>query len=101
MNMILHMLQRLLPSKTYNAAKAFALSAGVAVLGIILVLLVGYVMASPTFGWTGRCPLHLLAYACVCINSQTSILSQGHCVQQTASFVKVLQHTFLLPHETT
>lgn len=47
------MLQHILPARTYNAAKALALSAGVAVLGVVMVLLLGYVMASPTFGWTG------------------------------------------------
>ena len=50
------MLQNILPAKTYSAAKALALSAGVAVLGVVMVLLVGYVMASPTFGWTGLYP---------------------------------------------
>lgn len=47
--------QNILPAKTYNAAKALALSAGVALLGVVVVLLVGYVAASPTFGWTGLC----------------------------------------------
>lgn len=47
------MLQHILPARTYNAAKALAVSAGVAVLGVVMVLLLGYVMASPTFGWTG------------------------------------------------
>lgn len=86
------MLQRLLPSKTYNAAKALGLSAGVAVLGVILVLLVGYVMASPTFGWTGRCPLHL-TYG-VCVNSTGALW--------TANFYQrlLLQRTVLLPHVT-
>ena len=46
-------MQNILPAKTYSAAKALALSAGVALLGIVMVLLLGYVMASPTFGWTG------------------------------------------------
>ena len=52
------LLQHILPAKTYNATKALALSAGVAVLGVIMVLVVGYVMASPTFGWTGLPALH-------------------------------------------
>jgi len=50
---VLLLVQHILPPKTYGAAKALALSAGVALMGIVLVLLVGYVMASPTFGWTG------------------------------------------------
>lgn len=47
------LLQNILPAKTYNAAKTLALTAGVVGLGIVMVLLTGYVMASPTFGWTG------------------------------------------------
>ena len=46
-------LQNILPAKTYSAAKALALSAGAVLLGVVMVLLVGYVMASPTFGLTG------------------------------------------------
>ncbi len=49
-------LQHILPAKTYNAAKALALSAGVAIMAVVAVLMVGYVMASPTFGWTGNLP---------------------------------------------
>jgi len=49
-------LQHILPAKTYNAAKALALSAGVAFMAVVAVLMVGYVMASPTFGWTGNLP---------------------------------------------
>ena len=49
-------LQHILPAKTYNAAKALALSAGVAFMAVVAVLMVGYVMASPTFGWTGNFP---------------------------------------------
>ena len=47
------LLQNILPAKTYNAAKTLTLTAGVAGLGMVMVLLTGYVMASPTFGWTG------------------------------------------------
>lgn len=47
-------LQNILPTKTYNAAKTLTLTAGVAGLGVVMVLLTGYVMASPTFGWTGQ-----------------------------------------------
>ena len=50
------MLQHILPAKTYNAAKALALSAGVAFMAVVAVLMVGYVMASPTFGWSGNLP---------------------------------------------
>ena len=53
---VLCCLQHILPAKTYSAAKTLALSAGVALLGVVMVLLVGYVMASPTFGWTGLAP---------------------------------------------
>lgn len=48
------LLQNILPAKTYNAAKTLTLTAGVVGLGIVMVLLTGYVMASPTFGWTGN-----------------------------------------------
>ncbi|KAK9810592.1 hypothetical protein WJX73_002972 [Symbiochloris irregularis] len=44
----------LLPHKTYQKAKTLVLTAGVVLLGILMTIVVGYVMASPTFGWTGR-----------------------------------------------
>ena len=46
-------LQGLLPPKMYQRAKALVLTAGVAALGVVAFLVFGYVMASPTFGWTG------------------------------------------------
>lgn len=67
--MISSLLQNILPAKTYNAAKTLTLTAGVAGLGMIMVLLTGYVMASPTFGWTGTlmpCPLHPMTVATLC-----------------------------------
>ena len=45
--------QGLLPPKTYQKAKTLVLTAGVAVLGVLTTVVIGYVMASPTFGWTG------------------------------------------------
>lgn len=69
-------MQRILPTRTYNAAKALALSAGVAMLGVILVLLVGYVMASPTFGWTGLHALHLHTF-CACMNRDPALATSA------------------------
>uniref|UniRef100_A0A1D2AA71 dolichyl-diphosphooligosaccharide--protein glycotransferase n=1 Tax=Auxenochlorella protothecoides TaxID=3075 RepID=A0A1D2AA71_AUXPR len=43
-----------LPPRTYEAAKRVVWTVGTAVAGVILVLVTGYVTASPTFGWTGR-----------------------------------------------
>ena len=46
-------MQGLLPHKTYQKAKKLVLTAGVVLLGLMVSIVVGYVMASPTFGWTG------------------------------------------------
>jgi dolichyl-diphosphooligosaccharide--protein glycosyltransferase len=46
-------LQDILPPKAYNAAKTLVLTLGVAMLSGILLLVLFYVMSSPTFGWTG------------------------------------------------
>ncbi|KAK9865090.1 hypothetical protein WJX84_009375 [Apatococcus fuscideae] len=43
-----------LPVKAYQRAKTLVLTGGVAIIGVLLALVTGYVMASPTFGWTGR-----------------------------------------------
>ena len=48
--------QGVLPPKMYQQAKVLVLSAGLAVLALVASLVVGYVMASPTFGWTGVDP---------------------------------------------
>jgi hypothetical protein len=48
-------LQDILPPKAYNAAKTLVLTAGVAGMSGILLLVLFYVMSSPTFGWTGTC----------------------------------------------
>ena len=45
--------QRMLTPKAYQQAKKLLLSAAVAVGAVIITLVTGYVMASPTFGWTG------------------------------------------------
>ena len=47
------LLQGLLPPKMYQQAKVLVLSVGVAALVLVASLVIGYVMASPTFGWTG------------------------------------------------
>ena len=43
----------MLPPKAYQAAKTLVLSVGVILIGVVLTFVIGYVMASPTFGWTG------------------------------------------------
>ena len=50
--------QSVLPVKAYQRAKTLVLTGGVAIIGVLLALVTGYVMASPTFGWTGE-SLHL------------------------------------------
>lgn len=46
-------MQGMLPPKAYQAAKTLVLTVGIVLLGLLATLVVGYVMASPTFGWTG------------------------------------------------
>ena len=53
--MSLHCMQDVLPVKAYNAAKTLVLTVGVAVMSGILLLVIFYVISSPTFGWTGDC----------------------------------------------
>ena len=43
----------MLTPKAYQQAKTLLLTSAVAGAGIVMTLLTGYVMASPTFGWTG------------------------------------------------
>lgn len=43
-----------LPPRAYAAAKKLVLMCGAALGALALVLIMGYVAASPTFGWTGR-----------------------------------------------
>ena len=45
--------QGILPAKSYQAAKTVVITTGVVGLGLLLTIIVGYVAASPTFGWTG------------------------------------------------
>lgn len=54
--------QGILPEKTYQSAKILALTVGIGGVAVAITLMVGYVAASPTFGWTGG-PLqgHVLA----------------------------------------
>ena len=48
--------QGILPEKTYQSAKILALTVGVGGVAVAITLMVGYVAASPTFGWTGGPP---------------------------------------------
>ena len=45
--------QGILPAKAYSAAKTLVLTAGVGALSGVGLLVLFYVMSSPTFGWTG------------------------------------------------
>lgn len=47
-------MQDILPMKAYNAAKTLVLTLGVVLMSGILLLVLFYVMSSPTFGWTGN-----------------------------------------------
>jgi hypothetical protein len=51
-------LQDILPVKAYNAAKTLVLTSGVVLMSGILLLVLFYVMSSPTFGWTGEPQTH-------------------------------------------
>jgi len=53
----------MLPPKSYQAAKTLVLTVGVVLIGGLATLVVGYVMASPTFGWTGPPPLPSLSFS--------------------------------------
>ena len=45
--------QSVLPPRAFRAAQALVLSGSIALLGVVATLVIFYVMASPTFGWTG------------------------------------------------
>ena len=46
-------IRALLPPKQFEAATKLVLSAGLAAFGVLFTLMLGYVLQSPTFGWTG------------------------------------------------
>ena len=50
---VLRAMQDVLPAKAYNAAKTLLLTVGVAIMSGTLLLVIFYVISSPTFGWTG------------------------------------------------
>eukprot|EP01025_Chloroclados_australasicus_P036448 TRINITY_DN3714_c0_g3_i2.p1 TRINITY_DN3714_c0_g3~~TRINITY_DN3714_c0_g3_i2.p1 ORF type:complete len:747 (-),score=99.69 TRINITY_DN3714_c0_g3_i2:376-2616(-) len=52
--LFIQFIQDVLPRKTFVAAAMLLLAAGVVVLGLVLITVIGYVLTSPTFGWTGR-----------------------------------------------
>ncbi|KAK9846648.1 hypothetical protein WJX81_008403 [Elliptochloris bilobata] len=43
-----------LPPRAFRTAQTLVLSTSIALLGVVATLVIFYVMASPTFGWTGR-----------------------------------------------
>ncbi len=46
-------MQSVLPPRAFRAAQALVLSGSIVLLGVVATLVIFYVMASPTFGWTG------------------------------------------------
>ena len=46
-------MQGVLPDKAYNAAKTLVMTVGVIFMSSVLLVVLFYVMGSPTFGWTG------------------------------------------------
>eukprot|EP01023_Acetabularia_acetabulum_P012877 TRINITY_DN16075_c0_g1_i4.p1 TRINITY_DN16075_c0_g1~~TRINITY_DN16075_c0_g1_i4.p1 ORF type:complete len:499 (+),score=99.11 TRINITY_DN16075_c0_g1_i4:346-1842(+) len=52
--LFIQFIQYVLPRKTFIAAAMLLFGVGAAVLGVVLVTVIGYVLTSPTFGWTGR-----------------------------------------------
>lgn len=46
--------KRMLPPKAFSMAVTLLLSGGAVLLAVAFTAVLGYVMASPTFGWTGR-----------------------------------------------
>lgn len=44
----------MLPERAYAQAKRIVLTGGAVIMGTLLVLVMGYVAASPTFGWSGE-----------------------------------------------
>ena len=59
----------------YQQAKVLVLTLGLAVLAVVASLVVGYVMASPTFGWTGVPACHLQPHF-ACLHGCRSRLQQ-------------------------
>ena len=57
------MSQGMLTPKAYQQAKTLLLTSAVASAGVVMTLLIGYVMASPTFGWTGAAARRSVATA--------------------------------------
>ncbi|PRW05846.1 STT3 subunit of Oligosaccharyl transferase [Chlorella sorokiniana] len=47
-------IHKMLPPRSYEAAKRLVLTFGTTALALVAALVVSYVAASPTFGWTGR-----------------------------------------------
>lgn len=50
----------LLPPRSYRTAKRLLLLLAVATAGFVSVVVVGYVMTSPTYGWTGMLILPII-----------------------------------------
>lgn len=49
-----YLVQGMLPPRAYQQAKRLLLTGAVAGGALVVTVVTGYVMASPTFGWTGE-----------------------------------------------
>lgn len=85
-------LQDTLPPRAFRAAQALVLSGSIALLGVVATLVIFYVMASPTFGWTGVPPLQdcLGLYRSasgvrICVS--TFSVSSSYCAPYTHSII--------------
>ena len=67
--LLLRFVRGLLPQRQFEAAVKLALTAGAAAGAVLVTLVVGYVVKSPTFGWTGEwlgC-VYICVCSCVCV----------------------------------
>jgi hypothetical protein len=52
--LLLRYVRGLLPPKQFEAAVKLAVTAAAAAAAVLVTMVVGYVVQSPTFGWTGE-----------------------------------------------
>lgn len=50
---LLQYIKSVLPPRAFASAQRLVLTAGLGVLAVVVVIVTGYIAASPTFGWTG------------------------------------------------
>ncbi len=66
-----------LSPRAYAAAKRLVLTAGTAIGSVVLVLVLGYVAASPTFGWSGEDSTGVLFCVCVRACARVRVFGEG------------------------